>query len=81
MQKDFLSYFYLLALNFSYPCTFCYPQVSFLISWFLVGFANSALVLQIGRCISGIGDGAIVPLIPVYISEIIDQDNRGVYIL
>lgn len=49
----------------------------FLLSWTIILFANSAIILCIARFIAGIGVGAACVLVPTYISEIAETSARG----
>lgn len=49
----------------------------FLLSWTIIVFAKSALILCIARFIVGVGVGASCVLVPTYISEIAEASTRG----
>lgn len=49
----------------------------FLISWLLVAIAPTIWFAYAARILSGIGDGIMYALLPVYISEIASADLRG----
>ncbi|KAF5285557.1 hypothetical protein FQR65_LT13191 [Abscondita terminalis] len=47
------------------------------VTWMVIAFTKFATVLIVMRCISGIGDGIIIAVLPLYIGEISDKDIRG----
>lgn len=51
--------------------------LSFLLSWALLIFANSAYTLYAGRFFAGIATGAMCVLCPMYIGEIAETSIRG----
>ena len=52
-------------------------QLPLLLSWILIAVAHEKWVIFLGRVLSGIGDGALFSLLPVYNSEISHKDSRG----
>ena len=57
------------ALNLTLPV--------FVSAWLCIGLAQSMAVVQVGRCLAGLADGAAVSVIPVYLSEIGHLNLRG----
>ncbi|XP_044270096.1 facilitated trehalose transporter Tret1-like [Tribolium madens] len=51
--------------------------VPFFLSWIMVAFARSVVVLYIARLIAGIADGVTFTVVPMYIGEIADPQVRG----
>ncbi|KAL9251747.1 Sugar transporter ERD6-like 7-like protein [Drosera capensis] len=47
------------------------------VGWLTIGFAQSALALDIGRLLGGYGMGAFSYVVPVYIAEISPSELRG----
>ncbi|CAI0551055.1 unnamed protein product [Linum tenue] len=52
-------------------------EVFFLVSWFVIAFANLPWLLDLGRLIMGFAVGINVYVIPVYIAEIAPKNSRG----
>ncbi|XP_026479971.1 solute carrier family 2, facilitated glucose transporter member 8-like [Ctenocephalides felis] len=51
--------------------------VPYIISWLCILFAESVLWMFAGRAFSGIAGGGVIVLIPMYVSEIADDNIRG----
>lgn len=51
--------------------------VPFFLSWIMVAFAKSVVVLYIARLIAGVADGVTFTVVPMYIGEIADPKVRG----
>lgn len=49
-----------------------------LIPWFLVAFSSSPAWLYVGRIITGVGEGALFTVLPMYLGEISEPRVRGV---
>ncbi|GLV45357.1 uncharacterized protein CBL_05457 [Carabus blaptoides fortunei] len=47
-------------------------------AWLFIGFANSTLILCIGRLFAGIADGFLYILHPIYVAEVTEPSLRGV---
>lgn len=54
-----------------------FSALPFIAAWIIVGFATSATVMFAGRFISGIADGMIYNVVPVYMGEIASPKIRG----
>ncbi|XP_012521444.1 facilitated trehalose transporter Tret1-like [Monomorium pharaonis] len=50
----------------------------YLVSWLIIGFANSVKVLIAGRLLCGYCVGVLAPIYPIYVSETSDPLLRGV---
>lgn len=51
--------------------------IPFIIAWALVGLASSFTTLFVGRIISGVADGMMFNVVPVYLAEIAPPSLRG----
>ncbi|KAF5285556.1 hypothetical protein FQR65_LT13190 [Abscondita terminalis] len=47
------------------------------VTWIVIAFTKSVTVLIVMRCISGIGDGFVIAVLPLYVGEVSDKDIRG----
>ncbi|XP_026479970.1 facilitated trehalose transporter Tret1-like [Ctenocephalides felis] len=55
----------------------CCLVLPYAISWFCIIFAKSAWWMFAGRTFAGIAGGGIIVLVPMYVSEIADDNIRG----
>ena len=53
--------------------------IGFILGGLLSALAPSAALLATGRFLSGIGAGAATVVVPIYISEIVPKEMRGVF--
>ena len=53
--------------------------IGFTLGGLLSALAPSAALLATGRFLSGIGEGAATVVVPIYISEIVPKEMRGVF--
>ncbi|KAJ8954034.1 hypothetical protein NQ318_004327 [Aromia moschata] len=51
--------------------------VPFFITWIMIAFAKSVVVLHIARLLAGVADGVTFTVVPIYIGEISDARVRG----
>ena len=49
----------------------------FMAAWIIIGAAPTLALIQVGRCLSGLADGASFTVMPVYLSEIGHPGIRG----
>ena len=52
-------------------------HVPFVVSWVMIAVADNVYWIIAARCLSGLADGALLALLPVYITEISRVKSRG----
>ena len=52
-------------------------QLPFLLSWILIAVARNVWYIHISRVLSGLADGAVYAIAPVYLAEISHPSLRG----
>ncbi|KAJ8960111.1 hypothetical protein NQ317_005749 [Molorchus minor] len=54
-----------------------FSSLPFVVSWLMVGFAKSSVLMFIGRFLAGAADGLSFTAVPMYLGEIAEPSIRG----
>uniref|UniRef100_W4VS11 Putative sugar transporter n=1 Tax=Phaedon cochleariae TaxID=80249 RepID=W4VS11_PHACE len=57
--------------------TLLYLGAPFFLGYVLLGFGQTVELFYVGRFLTGIGVGGVFTLLPMYLAEISEKDNRG----
>lgn len=54
-------------------------SIPLIVNWLMVAFGKSMILLTTARLLSGIAGGGIFVVLPLYISEVAQDDKRGLF--